>query len=70
MRDYNIKFKPYFTTIGWSRLTKKVNFLNHVDCDFEEITASFDPLETDSRPRRSPFLLIAPFRLSSFAETA
>jgi hypothetical protein len=45
--DYEVKFKPYFTKIGWSHLTKTANFLKHANRDPEGILASLDPREND-----------------------
>jgi hypothetical protein len=47
--DYDLKFKPYFTAIGWLHLTKTANFLKHANRDPEAIVASLDPQENDWR---------------------
>ena len=45
--DYEVKFKPFFTRIGWSRLTKTSNFLKHANKDSLGVFDSFDPREND-----------------------
>jgi hypothetical protein len=47
--DYDLKFKPYFTAIGWSHLTKTANFLKHANRDPETILDSLDARENDWR---------------------
>jgi hypothetical protein len=47
--DYDLKFKPYFTAIGWSHLTKTANFLKHANRDPEPILDSLDARENDWR---------------------
>ena len=43
--DYHLKFKSYFTNIGWSHFTKTANFLKYADRDPDVILTSLDPLE-------------------------
>jgi hypothetical protein len=47
--DYDLKFKSFFTAIGWSHLTNTANFLKHANRDPEAILASLDPGENDWR---------------------
>jgi hypothetical protein len=47
--DYDVKFKPFFTKIGWSHLTNTANFLKHADRDPDAILASLDARENDWR---------------------
>jgi len=47
--DYDVRFKPYFTKIGWSHLTNTANFLKHADRDPDAILASLDARENDWR---------------------
>jgi len=47
--DYDVKFKPFFTKIGWSHLTNTANFLKHADRDPDAILASLHQEENDWR---------------------
>jgi hypothetical protein len=44
--NYNVKFKPYFTEIGWRQLTTTANFLKHANHDPDAILTPLDPRET------------------------
>jgi hypothetical protein len=48
-QDYELIYKPYFTGIGWSRLTQTANFLKHADRDPDAIVDVVDPQENDWR---------------------
>ncbi len=41
--NYDVKFKPHFTAIGWRQLTKTANFLKHANHDPDAILAPLDP---------------------------
>jgi hypothetical protein len=47
--DYDLKFKPWFTEIGWSHLTNTANFLKHANRDLEAILTPPDPRENHWR---------------------
>lgn len=47
--NYDVEFRPFFTNIGWSRITTTANFLKHADRDPDANLASLDERENDWR---------------------
>jgi hypothetical protein len=47
--DYDVRFKPFFTSIGWSHLTNTANFLKHANRDPDASLASLNAQENDWR---------------------